>query len=238
MAVCSICGKAHNEITHIVSTIKDYLPSKLLSKMSSTANEAYAKTKIDSLLRTLKNAATELSTLVSDPVAFVSFYFPVIASLEELLTPAETLAIYSKIGASLVEIFSGSSNAALKRYISVVLVAEKARAISGATIETTAEATALRTEIVNEIDALMLEMPDDATFGVLAELKAAVVEAIDELKSQAKTTSKYLVSQPQNIYPIAYRIYGDASRADELVERNGIKNPALVPGGTVLEVLS
>ncbi len=37
---------------------------------------------------------------------------------------------------------------------------------------------------------------------------------------------------------IAHRLYGDASRADEIIARNKIAHPLFVPGGTPLEVLS
>lgn len=245
---CRVCETSPIEIADIISTIRNLLPSKLLSEVSRTVTMTVTngfydslgvkKSEIDSLLRTLKNAATEAATLAANPLAFVSLYVPVLRSFQKLLEPKDTLALYNTAGASFATIFAGSSNASLVRYIAVVLVAEKARVLATAPIETATEAVALRTEIVDEIDALMLTMPDDATFQALATLKAATVEAIDELKARAKTTSKYTVWQPASIFPIAHRIYGDASRTDELIERNGIKNPALVPGGTVLEVLS
>jgi len=37
---------------------------------------------------------------------------------------------------------------------------------------------------------------------------------------------------------LAYRLYGDAERADEIVARNRVRHPGFVPGGQPLEVLS
>jgi prophage DNA circulation protein len=36
---------------------------------------------------------------------------------------------------------------------------------------------------------------------------------------------------------VAHLVYGDARRASEIVDRNGIVNPLLISGGLVLEVL-
>nr|DAQ36894.1 MAG TPA: DNA circulation protein [Caudoviricetes sp.] len=36
---------------------------------------------------------------------------------------------------------------------------------------------------------------------------------------------------------IAYELYGDYSKADEIVSRNKIKNPLFVPANKTLEVL-
>ena len=238
MAQCPVCPGAHTEITHIVETVRDFMPSKLISQASTVVSDAYRKTQVDSVLRTTRKALGEITALVDNPVAFVAFYSPVLRSIQALLDPEDTLPIYRDIQESFDAIFTASPNAALKRYVRVATIAEKARVVASARVKTTAEADALRTELIDEIDEVMLEMPDDATYQALAGLKVATVAAIDELKKQADTTRTYQLAQSQNALAVAYRVYGDASRADELVERNDIQNPALVPGGTVLEVLS
>jgi prophage DNA circulation protein len=35
---------------------------------------------------------------------------------------------------------------------------------------------------------------------------------------------------------VAHRVYGDATRADEIVSRNRVRHPGFVPGGIALEV--
>lgn len=246
MAICLICSGAHAEISHVVSTIGDLMPSKLISQASAAAASAYRKTQVDSLLRTLKRAGNEVAQLVDNPVAFIAMYSPIIALIQKLMTPeeaavesdvADVLPVYREIEESMDAIFAASGNNALRRYVRIVLVAEKARAVAAAKVQTAQEADALRTELVDEIDEIMLETPDDATYQALAGMKSALVVAVDELKKQAKLTGTYQVADPQHELALAYRIYGDASRAAEIVERNNIKNPALVPGGMALEVL-
>ena len=36
----------------------------------------------------------------------------------------------------------------------------------------------------------------------------------------------------------AHRLYGDGARADEILRMNRVKNPFLVPAGTVLKVFA
>jgi len=78
--------------------------------------------------------------------------------------------------------------------------------------------------------------PDTAQRLVL--LRAAVV---DDLRQRGAALPELTVYETRRAMPalvIAQRLYGDATRADEIVTRNRVRHPGAVPGGAELEVLS
>lgn len=102
---------------------------------------------------------------------------------------------------------------------------------------TSAQATALRDSLVAQIDMeLEVNDPPAEVAKALTRVRAAVVRDVAARSELLLSRSTYT---PQAVLPavvLAHRIYQDATRADELVGRNGVKHPAFVPARP-LEVL-
>ena len=82
------------------------------------------------------------------------------------------------------------------------------------------------------------EAISDDVYASLVALRAAVVE---DLRTRAVALPGLVTFTPGATLPalfLAHRIYGDATRADEIVARNNVRHPAGVRGGMDLEVLS
>jgi prophage DNA circulation protein len=77
---------------------------------------------------------------------------------------------------------------------------------------------------------------DTQTYGSLRDLRAAVVQ--DLLSRGAQLSAQVLIqtNAPQPSLQIAYRLYRDASRSDDLIARAAPIHPAFMP--TVFEALS
>lgn len=106
-----------------------------------------------------------------------------------------------------------------------------------APIATAAQALALRDELLAQIDReLETNAPEPELAAALEELRAAVARDVSERAELLRERSTFT---PRAVLPalvLAHRIYQDASRADELVARNGVRHPAFVPTAP-LEVL-
>lgn len=90
------------------------------------------------------------------------------------------------------------------------------------------------------IDAQMTtdEAITDSVYGALVALRAAVSE---DLRRRAVALPGLITYTPQTTLPalvVAHRLYGDATRADEITVRNGARHPGALRGGIELEVLS
>lgn len=79
----------------------------------------------------------------------------------------------------------------------------------------------------------------DPVYNALTELRAAVVRDITTRGADLARVSSVELPATLPALVAAYKVYGDATRADELVSRNRslIRHPGFVPGGQSLEIL-
>ncbi len=99
------------------------------------------------------------------------------------------------------------------------------------------DAVNARKAIVDLID-LHTESVVDATFPALLDLRSALVRAVP---GDASDLPRIQHVTPVATIPslvLAHNLYGDLEHEQELIERNRVANPLLVPGGVELEVLS
>lgn len=99
------------------------------------------------------------------------------------------------------------------------------------------EALERRSKLSAGIRAVLNGASHDA-YGPLLALQARLVELVppeDEDLPRLETL-RLLRTEPSLV--VAQRLYGDASRAPEIVARNRIRRPGFVPGGRALQVLS
>ncbi|MFM9902133.1 MAG: DNA circularization protein [Polaromonas sp.] len=113
-----------------------------------------------------------------------------------------------------------------------------AMAIADADLVATADqARALRDALLVQIDQeLETNDPAPAVASALGALRAAVVRDVSARSEFLKRRGSFATTAVLPALVVAHRFYQDATRADELVLRNGVRNPAFVPA-TKLEVL-
>jgi prophage DNA circulation protein len=92
-------------------------------------------------------------------------------------------------------------------------------------------ASALQAEIDSAGDS-----GDDAVYTALKALRAAVVEDLNTRAAQLPTLMTVRTQAPVPSLVLAYRLYGDASRSDELIAEAAPVHPAFMP--TIIKVLS
>lgn len=97
------------------------------------------------------------------------------------------------------------------------------------------QAVTIRDELIAELDRQRASAPSEI-YPYLTRLNTDLVRGMN-----AKSTSLVPLSQytPVTTLPallLAHQLYGDARRAEELVERNTIAHPGFVPGGAALEI--
>lgn len=118
------------------------------------------------------------------------------------------------------------------RASSIAAVARAAVAMPFTSLE---EAQAASAQLVAEIEDIAADV-DDETYIALRNLSVAVSAHLARVASTLPETRTYVVIEDASSIMLAHWIYGDANRADEIVARNSIKNPGLIPRGTELEV--
>lgn len=111
-------------------------------------------------------------------------------------------------------------------------------AISDTTVVATSQqATELRDALVAQIDTeLEANDPPAEVATALSAMRAAVVRDVAVRSEYLQSRSIFTPASMQPALVLAHRIYQDATRADELLDRNAIRHPAFVPAQP-LEVL-
>lgn len=79
---------------------------------------------------------------------------------------------------------------------------------------------------------------DDDTYQAFAALRVALAEDLLIRGGKLPRVTRYTPPATLPALVIAHRLYGDATRAAEIVTRNKIRHPLFVPGGQALEVLN
>lgn len=175
------------------------------------------------------------SVTVEDPV------FPVVA---EATAAIDDLASFTTVPVAAAWLPSGpQQELAAAAHAEIQLQTQALAFIGGAGIAgklpyaSASEAGALLTKISNGLAAAM-SAPTLASEAhqALAELRATVIRNV--IDRQAKLPQVVQITTPAAMPAVvlSWELYGDASRASELVRANRVRNALMVPGGTELEV--
>jgi prophage DNA circulation protein len=98
-------------------------------------------------------------------------------------------------------------------------------------------AVAGRQAVIDAINKHSAAAADD-TYADFVDLRGAVARAVPSADSNLPRLQQYTPPAGVPSLVLAHRLYGDVDAEADIVARNRIPNPALIPGGRPLEVLS
>lgn len=130
-----------------------------------------------------------------------------------------------------------SNQNALTRLVRVMAVLEAVRACADAEFESLDDALAVRDVLADALDALSDTAEDDRGYQALVAARAALLRDIDTRAAQLPRLRQVQLGDPMPALVMAWDIYGDATRADEIVTRNQLRDPLRLPSGRPMEVL-
>ena len=196
------------------------------------------------LIRTPKLLVQNLRSVYAQLVQELSRPLAAFAELQALFfaNPRPTPAIRAGVFPGSTRARSLSNDMARSDLQRRLALSMQARVLAVAIADTAVVATAfeaadLRRALVLQIDTeLEVNDPPAEVATALTRLRAAVVRDVAARAEFLKQRSSYT---PQTVLPalvLAHRIYNDAGRAEELVDRNAVAHPAFVPV-RALEVL-
>lgn len=98
------------------------------------------------------------------------------------------------------------------------------------------EAVSYRDRTATALELEQQTTDDMQLYGALGRLRADTVRDVSLRATDLSRVTR--ITRPATLpaLRIAYELYGDASRADELIARNRLRHGGFVPGGTPLEV--
>lgn len=99
-------------------------------------------------------------------------------------------------------------------------------------------AITVRTELADSLDDESETTNNDLVYVAVTDLRTAVVQAVPDPEQDLPRLATFAPRQTLPSLVVAYQLYGDASRADDIVTRNDPRRPGFLTGGQQLEVLS
>jgi hypothetical protein len=122
-------------------------------------------------------------------------------------------------------------------YARRLALVEEARLSALSVFESAADAQAVRDDLTGRL-ALEAEAGSDDVFEAFTALRIAVWNDLTARSADLARAAVYTPAETQPAIVLAWQIYGDATRWEELCRRNDIAHPLFVPGGEPLQVLS
>jgi prophage DNA circulation protein len=96
----------------------------------------------------------------------------------------------------------------------------------------------VREDLVDRIDAESEVTANDEVYVALSDLRTSVVQAVPNPEQNLARIVQYVPRETLPSLLVAYQIYGDAGRADDIATRNSARHPGFLMGGQQLEVLA
>jgi prophage DNA circulation protein len=233
----------------VLSAAASKLGSAVQSIGSVAQSLASAPAQAASFATQLSSAASSLGSLVGGPAAAASSLVGLISGLPGLFSaPLDALQVLRGLfsyGQADLAVPSttprraqqAANQQAVNDLVRRAAVIEAARSSSQIDFSAFDEAVAVRDELAEQLDALALTSSDDVVYERLLALRTAVIRDITARGADLARSASFT---PQTTLPalvLAYSLYADATRDQDLVRRNAVRHPGFVAGGTVLEVL-
>lgn len=130
-----------------------------------------------------------------------------------------------------------ASQTALTALIQQVALAEAANVAAGMDFDSAGQAGEIRDAMLDALDT-QAETANDAAYLALMALRAAIVQDASARGANLARVVSYTPPATMSALVLAHRLYGDATRADEISARNNASHPGFLPGGELLEVLN
>lgn len=165
--------------------------------------------------------------------------FNALATLFDFGKHSQTSGYVPAVPATPARIQQADNRAAVQTLVRRAALIEAAKSAATATYASREEAIAIRDNLVAKLEAeAEAESTPDPVYFALTDLRVAVVNDIQTRASDLAHLVQYTPRATVPAIVLAYQLYEDPARADEIAGRNKIRHPGFIPGGRALELLT
>jgi len=127
---------------------------------------------------------------------------------------------------------------ALKDYMRQAAVLACVRVVVDIPFVSYTDAVDTRDAVVDPLDTLMESVEDDELYQAMFDAKNQLVNDIEARTSGLPRIQRYAPPVAVPSLVLAHKLYGSISMEQDIIDRNGIRNPAIIAGQEDIEVLS
>lgn len=252
-------GFSINGVADFVSQQAQALGAKAVKALSEAQRKfAPIEKAVSDVAFATARISNSLGTLLRKPAAFAQSVLALVGQLKEAAkTPQYAMRSYRSLfdyGNDLPAVArttpsrrrEADNQVAMSVLIRRTGLIEAARIASRTTFDSYDAAVAVRDELAVRLDDAAAGMQADGSIIVVSEpvyktltdLRVALVRDLTARAIDAPRVTTTILPSTMPALVAAYMIWGDATRADELVTRNAyIPHPGFVPGGRPLEIV-
>ena len=223
---------------------------------------------LSAYMATANGVVGSLNRLIRAPAAFAQSILGMFGALKALArSPLYALNSYRALfdygnklpsvrrttASRVVQSNNQAAMACLTRRAALV---EASRVASRVTYDTRDRAVAMRDDLAARLDdeaagivpasvgngtaSQTVQIVPETVYQALTALRVALVRDMTARAVNAPQVSSVTLPSTMPALVAAYKIYGDATRADDIVSRNSaiVRHPGFVPGGTALEIIA
>lgn len=194
---------------------------------------------VQDLVDAIDDMETAAATLINTPATLAANAQAILTQIQDLgiyraLTPLAGLPDADTYTDPLEQATADNQTEIARMYLRSTLCAwaDTARSVEWTSAdEAEAEIADLSARLAAEA-----EYADDDTAAALTDLRGALADYVGDIAARLPRLLTIELATPQTALSLSQRLYGDGSRADEIVERNDIIHPGMCVGS--LRVLS
>lgn len=188
--------------------------------------------------------ARDLDSLIFQPRALAAGFLEVIQDITNLVGKnRSTSATLHDMAAEVLRLVPETTGTrrrqakaqnAMEAMVRQMAVSEHARVVAGQQYTSYQEALTARQQLTDELDEVS-ETAADEVFVELQGLRAKVVQALPN--PRLPEIHAITMRQAAPAIVLAYQLYGDPLRDSDITDRNKIRHPGFIPGGSTVEVV-
>lgn len=194
----------------------------------------------------IHDALASLQTLVTEPAALARRLTGAISALGG--APINAAAQLSTFGGDLLPVplttatrqVQAMNQTALVSLVRGAALIEQVRSVPALAFSDRASALTLRDKLSDALDLAMdaaSAAGADSLFDSLRGLRASMTRDVNARAPMLGRIVEVAAAVTEPALVTAYRLYGDAAKADEVTARNGLAHPGFVPGGRRIEAM-
>ncbi|MDB5432431.1 MAG: circulation-like protein [Caulobacter sp.] len=204
-------------------------------------------------VQSAQDMANQVLDLARAPQQLAVQMFSLVAQVRGLArTPAAALdalrglldfgrGLPAVLGSTPARIAQRANQAALCSLVRHAAATETVLAVADMDFPSYDEAVAVRDGLEGPIDDLALEAADagdDQAYAALRNVRLAMIADVTARGGSLARLFTYQLATVEPALVLSYRIYGNAGRDAEIVDRNRVRHPGFVPAATPIELLT
>ena len=234
----SLIAKAQDKINAAISLIEN---SPVKAAAQTVADYSYQVRNMKASITDLMQAPGKLAKYFNDSVDALK---SAIGTKKDTYKASQTMMMFaaSEVDKAYPATPDGEKekkNAeAMNQLVQEIGVSNSIEAVIDLKFDSFTDASVEKEKILDRIDVMLEQNTDDEVFHALTDLRATFIENFPSEDESLPNLSTHTTKDTLPALVVAYQLYGDCRRDDEIVKRNKISNPGFIKGGTDLEVLN